>query len=49
VSVIDVTDALVTVMSYAVKTDSGISDIDFNGNSVNGVYIRAAHIYRLRT
>jgi len=49
VSVVDVTDGLVTVLGYAVKTDPGISDIDFNGNSVNGVYIRAAHIYRLRT
>ena len=51
VSVVDVTDGLVPVLGYAVKTDPGISDIDFNGNSnsVNEVYIRAAHIYRLRT
>lgn len=47
VSVVDVTDGLVTILRYAVTTDAGITDIDFNGNSVNGVYIRAAHIYRL--
>ena len=49
VSVVDVTDGLVTILGFAVKTNSGIVDIDFNGNSVNGVYIRAAHIYRLCT
>ncbi len=49
VSVVDITDGLVTILGYAVQTDSGIADIDFNGNSVNGVYIRAAHIYRLHT
>ncbi len=47
VSVIDVTDGLVTLLRYAVTTGPGISNIDFNGNSVNGVYIRAAHIYRV--
>jgi hypothetical protein len=35
VSVVDVTDGLVTVLGYAVKTDPGSSDIDFNGNSVH--------------
>jgi hypothetical protein len=49
VSVVDITDGLVTILGYAVQTDSGIADLEFNGNSVNGVYIRAAHIYRLRT
>jgi hypothetical protein len=47
VSVIDVTDGLVTVLRYAVTTGPGISDVELNGNSVNGVYIRAAHIYRI--
>ena len=46
-SVVDVTDNLVTVLRLAVSTDAGISDISVNGNSVNGVYIRAAHIYRM--
>jgi hypothetical protein len=46
-SVVDVTDSLVTVLRLAVSTDAGISDISVNGNSVNGVYIRAAHIYRM--
>jgi len=39
----------VTILRYAVTTDSGISDIDFNGNSVNEVYIRATHMYRMYT
>jgi hypothetical protein len=47
VTVVDVTDGLVTILRYAVHTGREISDIAFNGNSVNGVYIRAAHIYRM--
>jgi hypothetical protein len=47
ISVVDVTDSLVTVLRLAVSTGPGISDISLNGNSVNGVYIRAAHIYRM--
>jgi hypothetical protein len=48
ISVVDVTDGLVTVLRLAVNTGPGITDINFNGNYVNGVYIRAAHIYRMQ-
>jgi len=47
ISVIDPSDGLVTVLSLAIATGPAITDISFNGNSVNGVYIRAAHIYRM--
>jgi hypothetical protein len=45
ISVVDVTDGLVTILRLALGRDA--SDISVNGNSVNGVYIRAAHIYRI--
>jgi hypothetical protein len=45
ISVVDVTDGLVTILRLALGR--GASDISVNGNSVNGVYIRAAHIYRI--
>jgi hypothetical protein len=47
ISVVDPTDGLVTVLRLAVNTGPGITDISFNGNSINGVYVRAAHIYRM--
>ena len=47
ISVIDPTDGLVTVLSLAFNTGPGITDIKCVGNTVNGIYIRAAHIYRM--
>ena len=47
ISVIDPSDALVTILSFAFNTGPGIKDIKVFGNTVNGVYIRAAHIYRM--
>lgn len=47
ISVIDTADGLVTVLSLAFNTGPGITDIKFAGNAVNGVYVRAAHIYRM--
>lgn len=47
ISVIDPTDGLVTVLSLVIDTGPGLADMSFNGNSINGVYIRAAHIYRM--
>ena len=47
ISVIDPTDGLVTILSLAFNTGPDITDIRFAGNTVNGVYIRAAHIYRM--
>ena len=47
ISVVDVTDSLVTVLGLAISTKADISGISLNGNTVNGVYIRAAHIYRM--
>ena len=47
ISVVDPGEKLVTVLSLAMATAPGISNISFNGNSVNGVYLRAAHIYRM--
>ena len=47
VSVIDPTDGLVTVLSLAFNTGPGITDMNVVGNAVNGVYVRAAHIYRM--
>lgn len=47
ISVIDPSDGLVTVLSFAFKTGPGITDINVVGNAVNGLYVRAAHIYRM--
>jgi hypothetical protein len=47
ISVIDSTDGLATVLSLAFNTGPGITDIDVVGNAFNGVYVRAAHIYRM--
>ena len=47
VSVIDPMDGLVTVLSLAMPNGPGITDFSFSGNAFNGVYIRAAHIYRM--
>ena len=47
ISVIDPSDGLVTVLSFAINTGPGITGVQFVGNTVNGVYIRAAHIYRM--
>lgn len=47
ISAIDPTDGLVTVLSLAIDTGPGITDVSLNGNSINGVHVRAAHIYRM--
>jgi hypothetical protein len=47
ISVIDPTDGLATVLSLAIANGPHINEISFNGDTVNGVYIRAAHIYRM--
>jgi hypothetical protein len=47
ISVIDSTDGLANVLSSAFNTGPGITDIDVVGNAFNGVYVRAAHIYRM--
>lgn len=44
ISVVDETDSLVTVLRLA---GPFMSNVQFNGESVNGVYIRAAYIYRI--
>ena len=47
VSVIDPSDELVQLLSVAIRTGDGISGISFLRNTINGVYIPAAHIYRM--
>jgi hypothetical protein len=47
ISVVDPKYKLVSVLSSAYNTGPGISEIKFVGNAVDGVYIRAAVIYRV--
>jgi len=48
ISVIDPTDRLATVLSLAFQTGpTDIKDIKVVGSAFNGVYFRAAHIYRM--
>jgi hypothetical protein len=48
ISVIDPTDGLAAVLSLAFQTGpTDIKDIKVVGSAVNGVYVRAAHIYRM--
>jgi hypothetical protein len=47
ISVVDPTFRLVTALSSAFNTGPEIKDIKLVGNAVDGVYIRAALIYRV--
>jgi hypothetical protein len=47
ISVIDPTNSLVTALSLGFRTGPVITDIDVLGSAFNGVYVRAAHIYRM--
>ena len=47
ISVVDPKYRLVSVLSSAYSTGPGITEIKFVGNAVDGVYIRAAVIYRV--
>jgi len=37
---------IVKLLGFSVKTDNNISNIRFTGNTVNGIYIEDAYIYR---
>jgi len=47
VSVIDVTDGLVRLLSVPIRTGDDISRSSFARNTINGVYVPAAYIYRM--
>ena len=47
VSVIDTTDPVVNLFRSAIKTTRGIGDIRFTRNTINGVFIPDAYIYRI--
>lgn len=47
VTVLDPKNSLIQLLKSAVKTGTGISDIRFSGNTINGHFIEDAYIYRL--
>lgn len=48
ISVVNPEDALVKLLGTAIKTGPGISGIRFTRNTINGVFIEDAYIYRLQ-
>jgi hypothetical protein len=47
VTVVSPKDALVQLMNSAIQTGPGISGIRFTGNTIGGILIEDAYIYRL--
>jgi len=47
VAVIDSQDPLILLLGNAIRTGTGISGIRFSRNTINGVFIDDAYIYRL--
>ncbi len=47
ISVISPNDRLIQLLRMAIRTGPGLSTIRFAGNTINGVYIHDALIYRL--
>lgn len=47
ISVIDTTDPVVTLFRTAIRTTGGIGDVRFTRNTINGVFIPDAYIYRI--
>ena len=47
ISVVDSDDFVVSILRVAVRTGTGISNIRFSRNMINGTYIEDAYIYRL--
>jgi len=47
ISVVDIEDPLLSLLRSAIATGGGISGIRFTRNTINGVYVEDAYIYRL--
>jgi hypothetical protein len=47
ISVLSPRGRLIQLLKIAIRTDSGLSTIRFTGNTINGVFIEDALIYRL--
>ena len=47
ISVLSPKDKLIQLLRKAIRTDKGISEIRFSKNTINGVFIEDAFIYRL--
>ena len=47
VAIFDSTDPLITLLRSAIQTGSGISSIRFTRNTIGGIFIDDAYIYRL--
>ena len=47
ISVIDTTDPVVSLFRTAIRTTHGIGDIRFTRNTINGVFIPDAYVYRI--
>lgn len=47
ISILSPSDRLVQLLRVAIRTDTGLSAIRFTGNTINGVFIADALIYRL--
>jgi len=48
IGVVSPSDSLIQVLRRAIKTDSGISNIRFSRNVVDGIYIEDAVLYRVQ-
>ncbi len=47
ISVVDDREPLISLLSTAIQTGDGVSGIRFSRNTVNGVFIEDAYIYRM--
>lgn len=47
ISVIDTADPVVSLLRLAIRTTRGIGDVRFTRNTINGVFIPDAYIYRI--
>ena len=47
ISVVDITDPLLSLLRGAIGTGGGISGIRFSRNTIDGVFVEDSYIYRL--
>ena len=47
ISVVDAKDSFISMLRSAIQPGEGISGIRFSRNTINGIYVEDAYIYRL--
>ncbi len=47
ISVVDADDLFISILRSAIKTGQGISGIRFSRNTIDGIFVEDAYIYRL--